>query len=124
MVQPSGTEFSPGSITLRIKNNGSSSITQLQVDYNLFVRNDGNKSSTFNFSHSADNIVFQDEALLDYASPETADALEWVSIGLSPSRSIIITGLNIPPGALYYLRWSSGEISGTGSSDEFGLDDI
>lgn len=124
MVQPSGTEFSPGSITLRIKNNGSSSITQLQVDYNLFVRNDGNKSSTFNFSHSADNIVFQDEALLDYASPETADALEWVSIGLSPSRSIIITGLNIPPGALYYLRWSSEEISGTGSSDEFGLDDI
>ena len=124
MVQPSGTEFSPGSITLRIKNNGTSSITQLQVDYNLFVRNDGNKSSTFNFSHSADNIVYQDETLLDYASPETADALEWVSVGLSPSRSFIITGLNIAPGALYFLRWSSEEVSGTGSSDEFGLDDI
>jgi hypothetical protein len=124
MVQPSGTEFSPGSITLRIKNNGTSSITQLQVDYNLFVRNDGDKSSTFNFSHSADNIVFQDEALLDYASPDVSDALEWVSVGLSPSRSIIITGLNIPPGAMYYLRWTSEEVSGTGSSDEFGLDDI
>ena len=124
MVQPSGTEFSPGSITLRIRNNGTSSITQLQVDYNLFVRNDGNKSSTFNFSHSADNIVFQEEALLDYVSPDVSDALEWVSIGLSPSRSIIITGLNIPPGALYYLRWTSEEVSGTGSSDEFGLDDI
>jgi hypothetical protein len=124
MVQPSGTEFSPGSITLRIRNNGTSSITQLQVDYNLFVRNDGDKSSNFNFSHSADNIVFQDEALLDYVSPDVSDALEWVSIGLSPSRSIIITGLNIPPGSLYYLRWSSEEVSGTGSSDEFGLDDI
>lgn len=124
MVQPSGTEFSPGSITLRIKNNGTSSITQLQVDYNLLVRNDGGKSSSFNFSHSADNIVYQEESLLDYASPETADALEWVSVDLSPSRSIIITGLNISPGSLYYLRWSSEELSGTGDSDEFGLDDI
>lgn len=124
MVQPSGTEFSPGSITLRIRNNGTSSITQLQVDYNLFVRNDGNKSSTFNFSHSADNVVYQDEPILDYVSPETADAFEWVSIGLSPSRSLIITGLNIAPGGLYYLRWSSEEVSGSGSSDEFGLDDI
>jgi hypothetical protein len=124
MVQPSGTEFSPGSITLRIRNGGTTSITQLQVDYNLFVRNDENKSNSFNFSHSLDNVVFQDEPLLDYASPETADALEWVSIGLSPSRSIIITGLNIAPGAFYYLRWSSEELSGTGNSDEFGLDDI
>ncbi len=124
MVQSSDTEFSPGSITLRIRNNGTSNITQLQVEYNLFVRNDENKSSSFNFSHSLDNVVFQDEALLDYASPETADALEWVSVGLAPSRSLIITGLNIAPGAMYYLRWSSEEISGTGNSDEFGLDDI
>jgi hypothetical protein len=124
MVQPSGTEFSPGSITLRIRNNGTSSITQLQVEYDLFVRNDENKSSSFNFSHSLDNVVYQDESMLDFSSPETADALEWVSVGLSPSRSIIITGLNIAPGAFYYLRWSSEELSGSGNSDEFGLDDI
>lgn len=124
MVQPSDTEFSPGSITLRIRNNGTTSITQLQVDYNLFVRNDENKSSSFNFSHSYDNVVFEDEPLLDYTSPETADALEWVNVGLAPSRSLIITGLNIAPGTLYYLRWTCQEVSGTGNSDEFGLDDI
>lgn len=124
MVQPSDTEFSPGSITLRIRNNGTTSITQLQVDYNLFVRNDENKSSSFNFSHSYDNVVFEEEPLLDYTSPETADALEWVNVGLAPSRSLIITGLNIAPGTLYYLRWTCQEVSGTGNSDEFGLDDI
>jgi hypothetical protein len=124
MVQPAAGEFAPGSITLRIRNNGTTNLTQLQVNYNLFVRNDENRSNSFNFSHSNDNLVFQNEPILDYASPDVADAFQWVQVGVSPSRSIIITGINVAPGGYYYVRWSSDDISGSGSRDEFGLDDI
>lgn len=124
LVQPTSGEFAPGSVILRLKNTNTVNLTQLQVSYNLFVRNDENSSSTFNFSHSPDNVIYQDEASLDYSSPDVADPLQWVSVGVSPSRSIIISGLNIAPGAFYYLRWTSEDVLVSGGRDEFGLDDI
>ncbi len=124
MIQPGSGEFAPGSITLRIRNNGATNLTQLQVSYNLFVRNDGDMSSSFNFSHSDDNIAFVEEPSMDYASPELLDPFEWVQESVSPSRSLVISGINIPPGSFYYIRWSSDDVSGTGQRDEFGLDDI
>lgn len=124
MIQPGAGDFAPGTITLKIRNDGTSNLTQLSIDYNLFVRNDENTSSSFNFSHSADNVVFADEPVLDYTSPDTADAFQWVSVGTAPSRTCIISGLNIAPGGVYFIRWSSNLVSGTGDRDEFGLDDI
>ncbi len=125
LIQPGGAgDFDPGSITLRIRNDGTSNLTQIAVDYNLFVRNDQNSSSTFNFSHSNDNIVFVNEPVLNYTSPDASDSFAWVNIGIAPSRTCIINGLNIPPGGYYYIRWTSQLVSGTGECDEFGLDDI
>ena len=124
MVQPGTGDFDPGTIALKIKNNGTSNLTQLSVNYNLFVRNDENTSSAFNFSHSADNSVYVNEPILNYTSPDIADAFQWVAVDTAPSRTCVINGLNIPPGGFYYIRWSSFLVSGTGDSDEFGLDDI
>lgn len=125
LIQPGASgDFDPGSIALRIRNDGTSNLTQIAVNYNLFVRNDQNSSSNFNFSHSADNVVYVDEPLLDYTSPDVADAFQWVNIAIAPSRTCIINGLNIPPGGYYYIRWTTALVSGTGESDEFGLDDI
>ncbi len=124
MIQPGAGDFAPGTITLKIKNDGTSNLTQLSIDYNLFVRNDENTSSSFNFSHSSDNLVYVNESVLDYTSPDTADAFQWVSVGTAPSRTCIISGLNIAPGGVYYIRWSSNLVSGSGDRDEFGLDDI
>lgn len=124
LIQPSDGNFSPGSIALRIRNNGTAAMTQLQVDYDLFVRNDEETATSFNFSHSADNIAYVDEPGLDYTSPEAADAFQWVPVGVSPMRSLIITGINVPPGGYYYVRWSGELVSGTGAQDEFGLDNI
>ena len=124
MIQPADGDLAPGSIALRIKNNGTTNMTQLQVLYNLFVRNDENSSSSFNFSHSPDNVVYEDEVALNYTSPSVADPFQWVSIDVTPSRQMIISGINVAPGAFYYIRWSCEDVSGTGNRDEFGLDDI
>jgi hypothetical protein len=124
MIQPGGTDFAPGTITLRIINNGTTNITNFAISYNLFVRNDQGRSSSFNFSHSTDNSTYTAVGSLDYTTTATADALGWVQVGSSPSRSTTITGLSIAPGSFFYIRWSSADVGGSGSRDEIGLDDI
>lgn len=124
MIQPGGSDWAPGTLTLRIQNNGVSAITDLALSYNIYIRNDQSRSSSFNFSYSTDNSTYTPVAALDYTSIEAADGLGWVLVGTAPSRSTNITGLNVAPSQYIYLRWSGGDVSGSGSRDEFGLDDI
>ncbi|MEJ8816813.1 T9SS type A sorting domain-containing protein [Lacibacter sp. H407] len=124
MLQPGGSDFAPGAIILRIQNNGTSPIAELTVFYNLFVRNDEGRSSSFNFSYSSNNINYSEVPELGYETPEAADANGWVKVEGNPSRSTIIKGLGILPGDYFYIRWNSEDISGAGSRDEIGLDDV
>lgn len=124
MFQPATGDFTPGTLVLRIQNNGTTNITDLAISYNLFVRNDQGRSNSFNFSYSPDNTTYTAVSGLDYTSTAVADALGWVQVGTSPSRSTTITGLAITPGSYYYIRWSGADVGGSGSRDEFGLDDI
>lgn len=123
-LQIGSGDFEPGTLTLRIQNNGTTNITQLAVSYNLYIRNDQGRSNTFNFSYSSDDVTYTAVSALDYASPDVADANGLVLVGTAPSRSTTITGLAIAPGAYAYIRWSSAANGGSGSRDEFGLDDI
>ncbi|MFN8288226.1 MAG: PKD domain-containing protein [Chitinophagales bacterium] len=121
LIQPGGSDFSPGTLTLKIVNNGTTNITQLDVSYKIYVRNDQGRSTSFNFSHSSDNSTYTAVAALDYTSPTTADVAGYVLVG---TKSTSITGLAIAPSSVYYIRWSSADVGGTGSRDEIGLDDI
>lgn len=124
MFQPGVSDFAPGSIVLKIKNNGTSNLTQVTVAYNILYRNDENRSSTFNFSYSLDNATYATVPALDFATPDVPDAFQWTNAGISPSRSTIITGLNIAPGGFIYIKWTTDDVAGTGIRDEIGLDDI
>jgi hypothetical protein len=124
MIQPGGSDWTPGTLTLRIKNDGTTNITEFEVSYNLFVRNDGAYSNSFNFSYSTDNSSYTSVGALDYSSTAASGGSSWVQVGTSPSRSTTITSLNIAPGDYFYIRWSGDDVSGSGSRDEFGLDDI
>ncbi len=124
MIQPGGSDWAPGTISLRIENTGTTNITQFTISYNIYNRNDQPRSNTFNFSYSSDHVTYTPIPALDFASPVAADASGWVLVGSAPSRSTTITGLSIAPGAFYYIRWSGADNGGSGSRDEFGLDDI
>jgi len=124
MIQPGGSDWAPGTLTLRIQNNGTSNITQLAVNYNIYVRNDQARSNSFNFSYSPDDVTYTPVAALDYTSTAAIDALGWVIVGTAPSRTTTITGLSVVPGGYVYIRWSGADVGGSGSRDEFGLDDI
>ncbi|MFN8777458.1 MAG: hypothetical protein ACK5XV_11895, partial [Flavobacteriales bacterium] len=125
MIQPTAQDWTPGNLTLRIRNNGTSNITELTVAYNIYIRNDGGWGNTFNFSHSADNSTYIPVGALDYTSPVAVGVSSFVLVGTAPSRTTTITGLSIAPGDFYYIRWSGDDVpGGSGSRDEFGLDDI
>ncbi len=124
LIQPGGNDFAPGTLTLRIQNNGTVNLISFDISYNIFVRNDQGRANSFNFSHSTDNITYTSVPALDYTTPEAADMAGYVQVGTSPSRTTTITGLNILPGEFFYIRWSSADVSGSGSRDEIALDDI
>ncbi|GEP51431.1 hypothetical protein FNO01nite_21030 [Flavobacterium noncentrifugens] len=125
LIQTGPSDMAPGSVTLKIKNNGTTNITQLNLSYNLFVQNDENSSTSVKFAHSDDNVTFVDEPTLDYTSPDVADAFQWVNVSLNPpSRTLTLNGVTIEPGTSYYIRWAFADVTVSGDRDELGLDDI
>jgi len=110
--QPCGSDWTPGSIILRIQNNSGKEIIRLDVTYSIFIHNDQGRANSFCFSHSADNIVYTNEKTLNYTSPETADvSLTWIEI----LKNISLTSLNIDNKEYYYIKWEGDDVSGSGS---------
>ncbi len=120
LLQPGSSDFAPGTLTLRIQNNGFAAITQLNLSYIIFNRNDQARSSSLNFSYSSDNITYMPVGALDFASPTTAGSPTWNAT----SRATSITGVSIASGAFFYIRWNTADAGGMGTRDELGLDDI
>lgn len=119
--QPAGSDFTPGTLTLRLQNNTGGLLESLSVSYDIWTFNDQGRSSSFNFAHSGDDSSYTAESSLDYTTPEAADGSPaWVST----PRSITLTGLSIAQGGSYYLQWQSDDVGGSGSRDEFGLSNI
>jgi len=121
MIQPTGTDWAPGTLTLRIQNNTGAIITDFNIAYDLYLNNDQARSNSFNFSYSSDNVTYTSVGALDYISIAPADALGMALIG---TKSITISGLSIADGAYFYIRWSGADVAGSGNRDEFALDNI
>lgn len=119
--QPTGNDWAPGTVTLKLQNKTGAAINTLSVAYNVYIRNDQGRSSSFGFSHSEDDNNYTNIPTLMLISDEAADdSPTWKKY----YRSAELTGLNIPNDAYYYIRWSSADVAGSGSRDEFALDDI
>ncbi|MCB9862514.1 MAG: hypothetical protein H6820_04090, partial [Phycisphaerales bacterium] len=118
-VQPAGSDFTPGTFTLRVQNVTGATLTSVDVSYVAYYLNDQTRGNSFNFSYSTNGSSFTNVPSLDVASP-AASGGTWVA---NP-RSTTIAGINVADGGLFYLRWTGDDIDGGGSRDEFALDDI
>jgi len=120
-LQPVGDDWTPGTITLRLQNQTGGTLTALDISYTIYVLNNAARGNTFNFAHSGDDSSYSSVGSLDFTSAAAADGSPaWVAT----PRSTSLTGLSIPNNAFYYLRWSGDDAGGSGSRDEFALDDI
>ncbi len=119
-VQPATGEFAPGTITFRFQNQTGATITSLSIGYKVYVYNDQPGSSSFNFSHSANNSTYTTITALNETTTAAADAVPgWKAY----FKVVTITGLSLASNSYYYLRWSGATVSGT-VFDEIALDDI
>lgn len=119
--QPGGSDWAPGSATLKMQNQTGNAITSMYISHKVYVYNDQGRSNSFNFSYSDDDVSYTNVPELDLTSVELADA--------SPSwkayyKVALISGLNVSDGDYFYLRWAGADVGGGGSRDEFALDDI
>ena len=120
-VQPTGSDFTPGSFDARITNTSGSAITTLDVSYSIWVLNNAPRANSLNFEWSLDDVTYTPVPALDFTSPGTADGTPaWAATPLSTT----LGGFTLNPGESLFLRWSSNDVSGGGARDEFGLDDI
>ncbi|MCC5924642.1 MAG: T9SS type A sorting domain-containing protein [Crocinitomicaceae bacterium] len=119
--QATGTAFTPGAFTLKLQNNTGAPIQDLTLSYEIWVLNDQNRSNSFNFEHGNDNINFQQEGTLNFVSEAPADpSPAWELV----PRNITLENVYIADGDFYFLRWTTNDVGGSGSRDEFGVNNI
>ncbi len=122
-------------IGAQFTNNTGSTITSLDISYKgemwrAGVLNRGTADRLdFQLSANAASLttgVWVDYNSLDYSSSNinaTAGALNGNSVGNQTAVSFSITGLNIPAGASFWIRWNDSDIA-PGADDGLAVDDF
>lgn len=119
--QQTSDNFTPGEIILKIKNQTANTISELALAYKIYHYNDQSRSGSVKLSYSSDNHIYTPLSTLDFVSKETSDASASWKANL---RTTTLSGLSINDGEYFYLRWDVDDVSGSGTRDEFALDDI
>lgn len=120
-VQPTGDDMTPGTITLRIRNDVGFLIDEVAVSYDIYCNNDHERANAFNFSYSRiETGPFLAVSALDFTSPEAADIQGFQRT----PRSTLLTDLDLEDGGSLYLRWELDDVSGVFYRDEFALDNV
>lgn len=121
-VQPGGSDFTPGSFTLRLQNDTGSEVTNFDLGYELRVYNDQARANSFNFQYSLDDSTYIDVGFFDVTSDEAAaGAPNW---DLVFDNETNVGGFSLADGANIFFRWTSDDVSGSGARDQFHLDNI
>lgn len=119
--QATNDDFTPGTLTLRVRNGSGGTLTDLVIGYEIYCLNNGDRANSLNFSYSLNGSSFLSAPALDYGSPETADSNPtWAAT----DRSLALSSLAWPDGTDLYLRWESDDIAGGGSRDELAIDNL
>lgn len=119
--QATGSDFAPGTITLRMQNQTGSEINTIDVAYLIYEYNDQGRSNSINFSYSEAFNFYEEVPELNFVSTEAAASSPVWEVH---PRNTKITNLEIFEGEFFYFRWTSEDVSGSGSRDELAIDNI
>jgi len=118
-IQPTGSDFTSGSAIMKICNGTGSTIDSMTVGFDIYILNDKNRSNKLDFSYSLNGTSFNIlSGMSEISQGPATDAFN-----IFP-KNINLYNLNILPNDCFYLRWTGNDVSGSGSRDEFGIDNI
>lgn len=120
--QPTSSEFTPGFFMLTVSNVTGEAAGMLEVTYEVVCLNNEDRSCSLDLEWSRDGIVFTRIPAVTYASPTREDnPAEWVV-----SRRTVALRLRDPirTGRCFLLRWYGDDNGGSGSRDEYGINNV
>lgn len=122
LIQPTEDDFTPGTLTLRIQNTTGNTVSSWALGYDLWLNNDQNRSNSFNFSYSIDDSIYTGglSGLATYTSPAAFDGAGWHEIGSAANT----VSASVANNGFLYVRWTGDDVGGSGSRDEFGVDNV
>jgi cysteine-rich repeat protein len=110
----------PGTFTVRFVNNTGATITNATLSFEIWVKNDSNRSTTVDVAWAVDAGAFTTLAGGNVTSGQNTDGGAWTL----NAKTIALAGATVPAGGLLLLRWTTADLAGTGGRDELALDDI
>ncbi len=122
-IQPTGTQWSSGSLDLRAFNLSGGPLDQMTVSFDVYWFNDQPRSSDLRFLYSttAAENSFTEVASARTVSAEVGDPNpEWVLTQVS----FTMGGFTLNDGDAIYFRWASNDVSGTSNRDELAIGNI
>lgn len=119
-VQPIGGDFTPGAFVLRLENQTGGTLNSVELASTMLYLNDEGRGNSLSLEYSTDNETWLPVDGATVTSPAAADAEGWV--GTETVDTIDMLGVG--EGEFLYLRWVGDDVDGTGSRDEFAIDDI
>lgn len=120
-IQPTTADFTPGSITLKIKNLTAQTLQAIDISYTLHYLDDGGYSSGVSLFWSTDGYQYHLIPSLTFYTPVgPATAPAWQSALLTAFQNNLV----VPPDQVFYLRWTGQDNGGSGSRDEWSLDNV
>lgn len=124
MLQPGGSDVTPGAIVLRFTNSTGGTITHLAIRYYVLVYNDELRANSVNCEFSMDDSSWTGIGPLQTTTPGTADVNPAWTRTIMPSSAGYGLVTSIPDGSDFYLRWFTDDVSGSDARDEIGIDNI
>jgi hypothetical protein len=119
--QPTGTDLAPGSATWRVLIPDRIATKGVVVEYDLWVYNDQDRSTLIELEWSRDGVIFQPTNGGGTLTPAAAFVgVQW----RKHSVSGYINTNDIEPNSYLYVRWLMRDGAGSGSRDEWGLEEI
>jgi hypothetical protein len=119
--QPSSGEFvtSNDYFEFKFANLSNRVLPTLYLGFDLLYYNDQGRSNKITVQYSTDGTTYFD--VFDFTSPEGAASTPgWVTV----QADLQLKGVGIQPDKLLYLKLIGEDVGGSGSRDEFAIDNI
>jgi len=118
--QSTASDMSPGEIILKVQNLSGFSIERLAFSYSLWTLNNEDRSQKITVAYSQDNSVYYPLPDSEMISPGAATNEEWQD----SSYAFSIEFASLENTDFLFFKWRIEDHAGSGSRDEWALDDI
>ncbi|WP_254509452.1 beta strand repeat-containing protein [Anatilimnocola floriformis] len=119
-----GSYTSPKSFFVAVTNNSGSTITSLNIEWDYEKYRSGSRQYDWTFFHGSTSAATIAETGGNQSYAADAGNATVSNPPLTTAKSVSLTGLSIPAGTVYYLRWTYTGLGGSTNGQGIGIDNL